>query len=297
MKAQEQASYLPQLKKGLVPRIAAAHGLVGYGNCSLSIPMAVVAAGGSEVCPLPSSVLSAHTAFPHFYLMDTTQALEHFLQNWQEIGFAVDGLYSGFLGSVRQIDLIKAFCRQYPAAYRIIDPVMGDKGARYATFTDELCAGIRELLPLADVLLPNLTEAAILTGRPYKGQTLEASEGEAICTELLELGAKHVILKGMQRGEHVYNAVMGIALPYTEVENRLYPASMYGTGDLFASCVTAALFSGRGLEEAVAFASQLVCDAIIFSLKQPGSKLRGVCFEPFLGRVAAFCRREDFPAF
>lgn len=284
---------LPRLEAGLVPRIAAVHGLVGYGNCSLSVPMAVVAAGGTEVCPIPSSVLSSHTAFPNFYLMDTTPGLPHFLQSWKEIGFRVDGLYSGFLGSAEQVDLIKQFCAQYPEAFRIIDPVMGDKGARYATFSDALCDKIRELLPLADVLLPNLTEAAILTRTEYKGQRISAAEGRELSRRLLDLGAKHVILKGMQRGERVYNAVMGRDLPYTEIPNKLYPASLYGTGDLFASSVTACLFSGHGLEEAVAFASDLVYDAIAFSLKQPGARQRGVTFEPFLGRVAGFCRRDD----
>lgn len=286
-------NYLPKLRPGLIPRVAAMHGLVGYGNCSLSVPMAVVAAGGIEVCPLPSSVLSAHTAFRHFSFLDTTPNLPGFLESWRKIGVKPDGLYSGFLGSAEQIDLLKQFCAQYPDCFRVIDPVMGDNGKRYATYTDALCARMRELASLADILAPNLTEASILTGRPYHGQAVDAAEGEALCRLLLDMGTRYVVLKGMQRGDYISNAVMGQDLPYTEIRNDLYPKSLYGTGDLFASVLTAGVFSGHGLVETVDFASRLVYDAIVLSMRQPGHELRGVSFEPLLGRVADFCRRED----
>lgn len=284
---------LPLLRPGLIPRVAAAHGLVGYGNCSLSIPMAVLAAGGIEVCPFPSSLLSTHTAFKDFRMMDTSAVLPDFLDHWENIGVKMDGLYTGFLGTEGQIDLIHDFCRRFPGCYRVIDPVMGDAGKAYATYSGPMRAKMRTLLPLADVLLPNLTEAAMLTDQPYKGQAISEAEGRNLAERLLDMGPGLVILKGMQRGNSVLNAVIGRDLPYTEVESKLYPTSLYGTGDLFASAVTAALFSGHGLEEAVAFAADLVYAAILLSLRQPGYKERGVSFEPLLGRVADFCRRED----
>ncbi len=284
---------LPPLRKAQIPRVAAVHGLVAYGNCSLSVPMAVLPAGGCEVLPFPSSVLSSHTAFPGFCLYKTDPALPEFLKQWKKIGVKPDGLYSGFLGSAELIRFIKAFTRQYPDAYRIIDPVMGDHGKRYATITDALAEGIKSLLPAADVLVPNLTEAAILTGSAYKGQNLSREDGKRLCAALLEKGARQVILKGMQRGRRIYNGVAAEGRPYRETETPLFPKSFYGTGDLFASCLAAALFSGHTLEDAAAFAAELVYDAVVFSQRQEGAEQRGIAFEVFLGRVASFCRRED----
>ncbi len=283
---------LPVLNEGIIPRVAAVHDICGYGNCSLGIALPVVSAGGIEVCPIPTSVLSAHTAFPVYSFFDTTPTLPEFLRSWKELDVHMDGVYTGFLGSAEQIELIIAYCRLFPDGYRVIDPVMGDHGLRYRTYTEAMCDGMKRLVPLADVLMPNLTEAAILLDRPYTGQDLSEEQGREICESLLAMGARHVVLKGMHRNYTVLNAVMGINIPYTELANEMHPASLHGTGDLFASCVTAALFSGHDLLSAVTFAADLVYRAICLSVRQPGFQERGVSFEPLLGNIVAFCQRD-----
>ncbi len=286
---------LPTLTPGLIPRVAAVHDICGYGNCSLGIAMPVVSAAGVDVCPVPTSVLSAHTAFPVYSFLDTTPTLAEFLRSWKDLGITIDGLYTGFLGSAEQIELIIAYSRLFPTSFRIIDPVMGDHGQRYRTYTDQMCEGMKRLVPYADVLIPNLTEAAILLDQPYTGQSLTAKEGEAICQQLLEKGARQVVLKGIHRDYIVYNAVMSKEIPYTELSNEMHPTSLHGTGDLFASCVTAGLFSGHELIESVKFAADLVYRAICLSVSQPGFQARGVSYEPLLRHVIEFCLGEKTP--
>ncbi len=289
----EARPLLPQYTPGLIPRVAAIHDICGYGNCSLGIAMPVISAAGVEVCPVPTSVLSAHTAFPVYSFLDTTPTLPDFFRSWKELDVKVDGIYTGFLGSSEQIELIIAYIKLFPDSFRIIDPVMGDHGLRYATYTDAMCDGMKRLVPYADLLMPNLTEAAILLDRPYSGQDISYEQGQEICEALLAKGARQVILKGIHRDYTIYNAVMSPEIPYTELPNELHPTSLHGTGDLFASVVTAALFSGHDLLDSVTFAADLVYRAICLSVSQPGFQERGVSYEPLLGRIVRYCIGDE----
>ena len=273
-----------------IPRVAAVHDLCGYGKCSLGVAIPVLSAAGVDVCPVPTSLFSAHTKFPTFYVHDTTPMLNDYLDAWQKEGVELDGIYSGFLGSAAQVDVIRRLFREYPRALRVIDPVMGDGGEKYPTYTDELCEAMKGLVDGADVLTPNLTEASILTGVPYHGQDVDERRVGAICERLLEMGAKAVVLKGVVRSDgrliRNYVATEGSDGPL-EVTSELLPFMIHGTGDLFASGLTAAVYTGRTLVEAVEFAGKLVRDAMAITRKQPGYELRGVSFETVLGDVTA----------
>ncbi len=274
-----------------IPRVAAVHDLCGYGKCSLGIAIPVLSAAGIDVCPVPTSLFSAHTKFPKFYMHDTTAMLGDYLDAWQEEGVELDGIYSGFLGSAEQVGAIRRLCREYPGALRIVDPVMGDGGEKYPTYTDEMCEAMKGLVDGADVLTPNLTEAAILTGVAYAGQNVDDAHVGRTVDALLEMGAKSVVLKGIVRpGEKVirnYVAVAGEDGAPEEVASELLPFMLHGTGDLFASGLTAAIFCGRNLRAAVEFAGTLVRDAMSITRDQPNYELRGVSFESVLGDVTA----------
>lgn len=274
-----------------IPRVAAVHDLCGYGKCSLGIAIPVLSAAGIDVCPVPTSLFSAHTKFPKFYMHDTTAMLGDYLDAWQEEGVELDGIYSGFLGSAEQVGAIRRLYREYPGALRIVDPVMGDGGEKYPTYTDEMCEAMKGLVDGADVLTPNLTEAAILTGVAYAGQNVDDAHVGRTVDALLEMGAKSVVLKGIVRpGEKVirnYVAVAGEDGAPEEVASELLPFMLHGTGDLFASGLTAALFCGRNLRAAVEFAGTLVRDAMAITRDQPNYELRGVSFESVLGDVTA----------
>lgn len=274
-----------------IPRVAAVHDLCGYGKCSLGIAIPVLSAAGIDVCPVPTSLFSAHTKFPKFYMHDTTAMLDDYLDAWREEGVELDGIYSGFLGSAEQVGAIRRLYREYPGALRIVDPVMGDGGEKYPTYTDEMCEAMKGLVDGANVLTPNLTEAAILTGMPYAGQNVDDAHVGRTVDALLEMGAKSVVLKGIVRpGEKVirnYVAVAGEGGAPEEVASELLPFMLHGTGDLFASGLTAAIFCGRNLRAAVEFAGTLVRDAMAITRDQPNYELRGVSFESVLGDVTA----------
>ena len=275
-----------------IPRVAAVHDLCGYGKCSLGVAIPVLSAAGCDVCPVPTGLFSSHTAFPGFYMHDTTNILQDYINAWKGIGVEIDAIYSGFLGAPEQVDLIRELYAMYPNALRVVDPVMADHGKVYPTYTPELCAAMAELAAGADILTPNLTEAAIILGEPigddWAGTDISDEEAHRIVAALVAKGAKHVVLKGIQReGENVIrNFVGGIDCETHELSNEYLPYMLHGTGDVYASCLLAAIMAGRTLEEAVRFAGDFTHDAMIVSAKQPNFQERGVSFELLLGKVS-----------
>ncbi len=291
----DQTTDLPALYKregDYIPRVAAVHDLCGYGKCSLGVPIPVLSAAGCDVCPVPTGLFSSHTAFPGFYMHDTTNILQDYIDAWKGIGVEIDAIYSGFLGAPEQVDLIRELYAMYPNALRVVDPVMADHGKVYPTYTPELCAAMAELAAGADILTPNLTEAAIILGEPigddWAGTDISDEEAHRIVAALVAKGAKHVVLKGIQReGENVIrNFVGGIDCETHELSNEYLPYMLHGTGDVYASCLLAAIMAGRTLEEAVRFAGDFTHDAMIVSAKQPNFQERGVSFELLLGKVS-----------
>lgn len=272
-----------------IPRVAAVHDMCGYGKCSLTVAIPVLSAGGCDVCPVPTSLFSAHTRYPVFTMHDTTDILPGYLDAWQQEGVDLDAVYSGFLGSPEQVAIIQRLYREYGHALRVVDPVMGDGGTKYATYTDELCQAMGALADGADILTPNITEASILTGVDYPGQDIDDATVETIVGKLLALGAKHVILKGVDRGDSkLRNYVAGEGLDDTyELAHDKLPYMLHGTGDLYASALTAAVMCGRGLVAAAEFAGEFVRHAMEITRYQPDYEMRGVSFEPVLGEVAA----------
>lgn len=282
---------LYQREDAYIPRVAAVHDMCGYGKCSLGCAIPVLSAAGVDVCPVPTALFSAHTKFPVFHMHDTTDMLTAYLDAWREEGVDLDGVYSGFLGSAEQVAIIQRLYREYENALRIVDPVMGDGGIKYPTYTDELCAAMAQLVNGADVLTPNLTEASILTGIPYEGQDVSVEFVQKNADALLNMGAKTVIIKGVvHEGESIIRNYIASAADggaVEEVSSELLPYMLHGTGDLFASALTAAIYTGRTTRDAVDFAGEFVRDAMRVTLEQPDFEMRGVSFEPVLGKITA----------
>lgn len=270
-----------------IPRIAAVHDLCGYGKCSLGVAIPVLSAAGNDVCPVPTGLFSSHTAFPGWYMHDTTNILRDYLDAWKGIGVEIDAIYSGFLGAPEQVDLIRSLYEEYPNALRVVDPVMADHGKVYPTYTPELCNAMSELAADADILTPNLTEAAIILGEEWQGTDITDARASQIIEGLLERGAKNVVLKGIQReGENIIrNFVGGQGTEISEVSNEYLPYMLHGTGDVYCSCLLAAIMAGKTLIEAAEFAGNFTHDAMIVSSKQPNYLDRGVSFELILDQV------------
>jgi pyridoxine kinase len=274
-----------------IPRIAAVHDLCGYGKCSLGVAIPVLSAAGCDVCPVPTGLFSSHTAFPGWYMHDTTDILNDYLNAWKGIDVEIDAVYSGFLGSPEQVDIIRDIYATYPDALKVVDPVMADHGKVYPTYTPELCQAMADLAADADILTPNLTEAAIILGEPigddWAGVNIPDEEAYRIIDALVERGAKYVVLKGVQRGDGlIRNFIGGVDVEPFEASNEYVPYMLHGTGDLYASALLAGIMAGRTFAEAVLFAGRLTHDAMLVSAKQPHFKDRGVSFEPLLGAVA-----------
>lgn len=275
-----------------IPRVAAVHDMCGYGKCSLTVAIPVLSAGGCDVCPVPTSLFSAHTLYSVFTMHDTTEILPGYLDAWQKEDVDLDAVYSGFLGSPEQVAIIQRLYRDYGHALRVVDPVMGDGGKIYPTYTPELCAAMGVLADGADILTPNITEASILTGTDYPGQNISDETVQDIVSRLLCLGARHVVLKGVDRGDgKLRNFVAGEGLEDScELEHDKLPFNLHGTGDLFASSLTAAVMAGRGLVEATRFAGEFVRECMEITRHQPEYQMRGVSFETRLSRITDLLR-------
>ena len=274
-------------KGAYIPRIAAVHDLCGYGKCSLGVAIPVLSAGGNDVCPVPTGLFSNHTAFPTWHMHDTTEMLDGYLQAWKEVNIDIDAIYSGFWGAPEQCDSIRQLWNDYPNALRVVDPAMADHGKVYPTYTPELCQAMAGLASGCDVLTPNLTEAAIILGEEWHGQNISEDEARRIIEALLEKGAKNVILKGIDRGDGIIrNYVQGEQNEFAETRNELLPYMLHGTGDLYASCLLAAIMAGKTLLDAAQFASDFVAEAMVLTNEQPDFRNRGVSFEPLLGKIA-----------
>ena len=271
-----------------IPRIAAVHDLCGYGKCSLGVAIPVLSAAGCDVCPVPTGLFSSHTAFPGFYMHDTTDILSDYLAAWRGIGVEIDAVYSGFLGAAEQVDTIRSIYETYPDALRVVDPVMADHGKIYPTYTPDLVDAMAGLANGADILTPNLTEAAVILGREWTGADVDEAGVRDTMEALRERGARNVVLKGIEHGDGlIHNYVWGEDVEFTETTNAKLPYMLHGTGDVFASCLLAAVMAGSDLADATAFAADFTADAMVVSAKQPHFEERGVSFEPLLGKVTA----------
>ena len=277
-----------------IPRVAAVHDMCGYGNCSLTAAIPILSAAGCDVCPVPTALFSAHTRYSVFTFHDTTEILDGYLDAWRKENVDLDGVYSGFLGSAEQVAIIKRLYSQYPHALRLVDPVMGDGGEIYATYTPELCEAMGTLVDGADVLMPNLTEASILTKRTYPGRDLSDAEVDDMIDALLDLGAKNVVLKGIDHDDgtirnYVASADSGASGKQKLAHSKL-PFMTHGTGDAFASALCGALMAGRPLAESAHIAGEFVRHAMENTQYQPHHDERGVSFELNLDELTQLVR-------
>ena len=271
------------------PEVAVIQDLSGFGRCSATIALPVLAAMGNRCETLLTAYLSAHTAYPssdRAVFLDLTDEMTRCSDHWAQLGASFEAIYSGFLGSERQIDVLRAFIARFrrPNTLVLVDPVMGDHGKPYSTYTPALCQRMGALAEQADIITPNLTEAALLLEEPYEA----VPSGEAGMTAWLERlslgGRRSVVITGVslsdgEVGAGCWDRETG-RVSFSQA--RQEPAHFPGTGDLFASVLLGSLLKGaplpQSMERAVSFVQ--TCAAATLELGTP--ILDGVQFEPLL---------------
>lgn len=266
------------------PRVAAIHDLSGFGRCSLTVAIPVLSAMGVQCCPLPTAFLSTHTGgFEGFTFLDMTDEMPKVAAHWHSLGLRFDAIYSGFLGSERQIAMVEEFFTVFRrrSTVVVVDPVMGDGGKIYRTYTPAMCAGMARLAERADIITPNYTEAALLLGVPYEALPTPEETVERLSMD----GRRSVVLTGVslrpgQTGAMCFDAATGRTEP---VQTAFVAHEFHGTGDVFASVLTGALMRGRCLAEAAAQAAEFVRACAERTAEEGTSVREGVDFEPLLG--------------
>ena len=269
-----------------VPRVACINDLSGFGRCSLTTVLPVLSVMGVQACPAPTAVLSKHTGFPQFTFTDLTDTLNGYFDSWGDLDF--DWIFAGFLGSLGQIGIVRHFFemqkQKNPSCRILLDPVMGDAGRRYSTYTPELCEAVRELVSAADVITPNITEACMLTGTEYRGECLHLHEAEALAGKLMQLGCGAAVITGIVRDDIICNLTYQNGEPEFSAVHRTKKL-FSGTGDLFASVLCGALAKGVVLPEAVAAAGEFLSEVTQFTMEQGTPPNEGVLFEPLLKKL------------
>lgn len=267
-------------------KIAVINDMSGFGRCSLAVALPLISHLGVQCCPLPTAVFSNHTGFEHFYFKDCTESMAPYMAEWKRLGLEFEGILTGFLGSEEQIGLVERFLQEFTTERTtvIIDPVMGDNGKPYATYTPELCQGMKRLVRYGNVLTPNLTEACILTDTPYR-EHFSRQELTDMAKKLCDQGAQKVVITGVARGMYLENFCYEPETGGTSLRVKRIAPQRSGTGDVFASIVAAGIVRGESLTKSVKTAASFIKLCLRRSAELDIPTTDGVCFEEVIQKL------------
>ena len=258
-----------------------------YGQCSITVALPILSAFGFETAILPSAILSTHTSgFKNFTVHDLSDEIPLIINHWKNEGIKYDVLYSAYLGEVRHIDLVLEIKKDLlkEDGLFLVDPVMGDNGKLYPAFDMNYVEAMKRLVAVADIIIPNLTEAAFLTDTPYL-ENYDEKYIKDILNKLHALGAKDVVLTGVSFKEGSIGIASLIKGEYHYYEHRRIPKSYHGTGDVYTSSFLGAYLKNNDIHEAIKLAAEFVVKAIENTLDDPNHNY-GVKFEPLLAHFA-----------
>ena len=285
-------------------KIAVLNDLSGMGKCSLTAAIPVISVMGIQACPLPTAVLSAQTGFPSYYCDDYTDRMDAIMEEWKKMDFYPDGIYTGFLADARQADKAVEFIEQFAKEDTkiLIDPGMGDNGEEYPIYTEALCEKMRFLVRRATVITPNLTEALLLLYGAQRAHVLwkelslmdeerllkfTESTGKELSKEFdTEVVITGIDLPARENHQEIGNLICQDGVQ-TWVSTVKEGGSYSGTGDLFASVLSAGMVKGMdtvdSVRKAVKFLSKGIHDAVL----EGTDRNEGICFERYLSELAA----------
>ena len=270
-----------------VKKVAAIHDLSGMGRVSLTVVIPILSSMGFQVCPLPTAILSNHTQYPDFTFLDLTDEMPRIIAEWKRLEVEFDAIYTGYLGSPRQIQIVSDFIRDFRRkdSLTVIDPVLGDNGKLYSNFNESMVVEMQHLVTHADVITPNLTELFYLLDRPYKESNTDQELKEYLRC-LSDKGPEVVIITSVpvldaphKTSVYAYNRTGN---RYWKITCPYLPAHYPGTGDTFTSVITGALLQGDSLPIALDRATQFILQGIRATFGYEYDNREGILLEKVL---------------
>lgn len=253
------------------------------GKCSLTVALPIISACGVETSVLPTAVLSTHTAFSSFTFRDLTDDIKNISNEFTKQNISFDALYTGYLGSFKQLELVSDLFNKFKTKdnFILVDPVMADHGRLYKGFDKNFANSMANLCKLADIIVPNLTEASFMLDEPYIEKDYDENYIKSLLKRLTALGCKKALLTGVsfnenQLGVYGYDSIFD---EYFYYHREKLPVNFHGTGDVFASALCGALTIGKTLKQAVKIAVDYTVECINETVKNPNANWYGVEFE------------------
>lgn len=266
-------------------KIALINDVTGFGRCSIAVMAPIVSAMKIQAVTIPTAILSTHTQFPEYYFDDYTPKMRDYIQTYKNLGMTFDAIATGFLGSEEQVDIVIDFFKTFKknGAFALVDPVMGDYGKLYETYTPTLCEKMKALVHYADILTPNLTELCTLTDVEYGSGEFSDIELAKMCQKLTEQGPEHIVITGIP-----YNSKQIMNYVYSKGEEpRIVMVDRIGedrsgTGDVISSIIAGMYLNGHDFYESVKRAAEFVTKCIRYCEDNNVPTHWGLCFEMFL---------------
>lgn len=267
-------------------KIAVINDFCGFGRCSLTVSLPVISALKVQCCPVPTSIFSNHTAYDSFFYTDYTNNMDAYIEEWKKLELTFDGILTGFLGSPEQTEIVRCFLEYFKrkGTVTVVDPVMGDEGSLYATYSSELAKQMKGLLPYADILTPNLTEACILSDSVYR-EDVSKEELAVICGKLSALGPQKIVVSGLERNGRLINYVYEAGQTPVEVAGPKIGPCRAGTGDVFSSIIAADAVNGVSFLASVRHAAMFIEKVLRRAVELNIPTTDGICFEEFLTEI------------
>lgn len=264
-------------------KIAVINDFSGFGRCSISVALPVISMLKIQCCPLPTSIFSNHTGFPSYFFDDYTAKMPAYIAQWKGLGLQFEGICTGFLGSKEQIRIVTDFFKDFKTEGNlvIVDPVMGDYGKTYSTYTPDMCLEMKKLVSYADILTPNVTEACILTDTPYQAK-FRLKDYESMAHSLSNQGPKKIVITGIVQGDFIANYCFEEGQPPKIIRSHKVGTQRSGTGDIFAAIIAADAVNGVPFRDSVKKATRFIKKCILKSIELDIPLTDGVCFEEVL---------------
>lgn len=266
-------------------KIALINDVTGFGRCSIAVMAPIISAMKIQAVTVPTAILSTHTQFPVYYFDDYTPKMRDYIQTYKDLDMTFDAISTGFLGSLEQVEIVIDFIKHFRSKdnFVLVDPVMGDYGRLYATYTPEMCEKMKELVNYADVLTPNLTELCTLLDREYPKETVTIDQLKDMCSELAAKGPKHIVVTGISFNKtQIANFIYNSGQDFQIVMVDRIGGDRSGTGDVISAIISGMYLNGHSLYDSVKKAADYVSKCIKYCEENQVPNHWGLCFEMYL---------------